>query len=772
MKKTLLLIFIAVTSTFTAQIANPRFQECLKQSPDNPTTFCLLDDVGLVDFLLKENVKIKYRTDKWLFVTTTPSWINTNQLNGNVKKFYFENSHPEILNDTTRLLRFVDPVHAGSGGLTQPYTGANVVMGYIDTGLDFTHPDFIDANGNTRVMRLWDQAVAGGANTYAEYGYGVLWDSTDINSGTCTHVATVNHGTAVVGIGSGNGLANGTNKGMAPDSKIVFVHTNLNATNWGGTVVDACDYIFKYADSLGLPAVINLSAGDYAGSHDGNDPNSQALEAMLDAKGGRLFVGAAGNSGSYTYHVDGVATVDTSFVWFKNNSTSVPGTNYAVVEVWADVSQANFQFAIGADKPAPSYGFRGRTIFRNAQANLNTVIYDTIWNGANRIASMQIWTEIIDGAYFMQVYIDKVDSTAYKFRFMTKGAGDYDLWGGQFRGYSDLETVIPTSALVQDIADYLMPNKSQQIVSSFQCSEKVITVGNSRNRQFFTNLNGTAGVVGANVPENISTNSSQGPSRVGVTKPDISANGEVVFTAAMMSYLANPAYYQFMTDAYHRIQNGTSMASPCVAGIAALYFEKCGRATYQDFKNDLIATSTSDIYTGVVPNNTYGYGKPHALNLLLGAANVPVLTPPVISYSAPLLSSDAQTNYQWVLNGENISGQTSQTYTPSPLDGNYSLTTYGAKGCPVSSNVINPAAAGLFEEQILGKLSPNPTNSEFKITVNDEIISVFASDVNGKEVDLINKGEGIYSVSHLKTGPYYLRVLTNKGLFRTKIVKL
>ena len=762
MKKALLIIFIAVTSTFTAQIANPRFQEYLQESPDKITTFCIQDNEGVVDFLKKENIEIKYRTEKWLFVNTTASWLNKNQLNGKIKKFIFENSKPQNLNDTTRVMRFVDPVHAGSGGLTQPYTGKGVIMGYIDDGLDFTHPDFIDADGNTRVLRIWDQVT------------GLYWDSTDINNGTCGHTTLSNHGTAVVGVGSGNGLGNGKHKGMAPDSKIVFVNTDFSVQNWTATVVLACDYIFKVADSLGLPAVINLSAGGYSGSHDGNDPSSEAVEAMLEEKGGRILVAAAGNTGSYTFHVDGTATVDTSFVWLKNNSTSIPGSNYVVFEVWADVSQANFDFAIGADMPAPNYGFRGNTSFRNAQANLGAEVLDTIWSGTNKLASMSIWTDTIDGAYFMQVYIDKVDSTTYKYRFMTKGSGNYDLWGGSFhpQHFSDIETVIPSSSLVQDIADYQMPDKNQQIVTSFQCSEKVITVGNSRSREFYTNLNGTPGVVGANQPENISANSSQGPTRTGVIKPDVVANGEVIFTAARMDYLTNPANYQYMTDSLHRIQNGTSFASPCVAGIAALYLEKCAKATYLDFKNDLIATSTTDIYTGVVPNNTYGYGKPHALNLLLGAGNVPVLAPPVISYSAPLLSSDVQTNYQWVLNGESISGQTSQTCTPSPLDGNYSLTTYGAKGCPVSSNVINPAAAGLFEEQIVGKLSPNPTNSEFKIIVNDEIISIFASDVNGKEVNLINRGEGIYSVSHLKTGPYYLRVMTNKGLFRTKIVKL
>jgi hypothetical protein len=67
------------------------------------------------------------------------------------------------------------------------------------------------------------------------------------------------------------------------------------------------------------------------------------------------------------------------------------------------------------------------------------------------------------------------------------------------------------------------------------------------------------------------------------------------------------------------------MASPVVAGIAALYLEKCSKGTYQTFKDDLLQTSTSDLFTGSTPNFAYGHGKADALALLLmsnGTASV------------------------------------------------------------------------------------------------------------------------------------------------------
>ncbi len=840
MKSLLLSLLIVFCYSFSfTQSQHPKFQECLKNSPNVMTTFCVKDDAGLVDFLLKQNVTIKYRTDSWLFITVTPSWMNENQKNGNIKQFYYESAPAQLLSDTTRLRRFVDPVHQGTGGLSQPYTGANVIMGIVDVGIDFSHPDFKFANGDTRVLRIWDQADVSGINTYSEYGYGRLWDSTAINNGTCTHVTTDKHGTQVTGVAAGNALANGKNKGMAPDSKIVMVATNLNAANWTLTVADACDYIFKFADSLGLPAVINVSAGNYFGSHDGNDPASLIIEQLLSEKGGRVMVAAAGNAGSLTIgklHLAGNVTTDTTFTWFKNNTA-----NYVYFDLWADSSNANFDFAFGADKPAPSYGFRGNTIFRNTLANLNTVVLDTIWNGSNRIATMQIWTELIDSAYHLEFYMDNIDSTTYNYRFMTKGSGKYDLWSGSWLGGNDFETVLPSASVLPQIVNYQLPDSLQTMVTSFQCSESVITVANSKNRWSYNNLNGvlvTNNVT--NLCEDISNTSSRGPNRLRTQKPDITCNGDGTFSPTTSWYLSNSGNANLILEGgWHSKVNGTSFASPAVAGMAALYLEKCPSATYLDFKHDLIETAMTDNFTGVVPNYSFGYGKPHALNLLLGANNVPIIggpgicldpvnlstntyssvdsvvwntgvnatsittsTPadyfadvfygngcvahtdtislvqnvipanPIITNNLNVITSDFQLNYQWMLNGVILVGETNQTLTATAPFGIYTVSTTGVGGCVSVSNSIE-LTDGISElGNLNGFISPNPTTSDFSIQLKDVIVSVSATDINGKEVNLINKGNQIYSLSGLKTGTYYLVVVTEKGLFRSKIIKM
>ncbi len=839
MKLLLLLIMMLTYSLLSfSQNSHPKFKKYLKTSPDKMTAFCLKEEKGLVDFLQKENIKIKYRTSSWLFISATPAWINENQIKGNIKQFYFETGPPQSLSDTIRLARYVDPVHQGLGGLSQPYTGNGVVIGFIDTGVDFNHPDFKFASGKTRVMRIWDQADNSGINTYSEYSMGRLWDSTSINNGTCTYIPTDKHGTHVTGVAAGNGLANGKNKGMAPDSKIVMVATDLNATNWSLTVADACDYIYKFADSLGLPAVINLSQGSYFGSHDGNDPATVAVEQMLEAKGGRILVAAAGNGGAASsgkFHLGGTVTSDTTFTWFKNNAS-----NHVYFDLWADTADAHFDYAFGADMPAPSYGFRGRTNFMNTSDNLGVVVYDTIYNGSNKLASMQIWTEIIDSAFHLEFYMDVVDSTTYKYRFMTKGTGKYDLWSGAWLGANDMELTLPSAAIVPEIVNYQMPDTLQTMVSSFQCSEKVISVANCRNRLTYTNKNGTISAPTPNPVGNISNSSSRGPNRLNHQKPDVTCNGDITFSASTMAYLGNTANNNnILAGGWHSKMTGTSIASPVVAGIAALYLEKCPNASYLDFKHDLIATSTSDIFTGTVPNYTYGFGKPHALNLLLGPTNIPILGPqlvcldpvtlttdtysfvdsvvwntglngtslstsvanlysatiyyghgcvahsdtvnviqgvilpnPVISNFGSTLMSDIQTNYQWTENGFDMPGENSQTLIAVPPYGVYAVNTTSIDGCVSTSNSIG-FSANLIEKELIGcSISPNPTTSDFSIQLVDQLISISATDVNGKEVNLIEKGNDYFSLYHLKSGTYYLKIITEKGLFRSKIIKM
>ena len=708
-----LTLYIAIISFFS-HAQKLGFEEVLNDEPYTPTTFCVPNSLATIELLQKENIQVKYSAGNWLFITTTPQWINDKTRSEELSDFYFEFAPPAMMGDSARFYHHVDPVLNGLGGLNQAYTGQDVIIGYVDTGIDFNHPDFKDAAGNTRVLRYWDHTLNTG-NAPAPYGYGTVWDSTAINNGSCTSLDNHSHGTTVAGQGSGNALANGTQMGVAPNSDIVIVESNFGASNWSLTIADACDYIFKVADTLGKPAVINLSIGSYLGSHDGNDPAAEAIEAMLDAKDGRVVVAAAGNSGYQpAYHVHNDVNTDTTFTWFKNNPSGAFGANKIFFDLWSDASAATFNFAFAADKPSPDYDLRGTTSFHGATSSIGSVIYDTIWNGTNRIATMRVFTSIVGSNYNMQVLFDDVDSTDYLFRFMTTGSGSYDLWSGAWQDLNDIESNIPTTAQMPAIANYILPDTLQSIVSSWNCSEKVISVGNMGNRTGYNLCNG--GYYTTNpvpIPGKLAVSSSKGPNRHNLVKPDISAAGEVSLCTAPMWFVNNPAVYCIGLDTagYHSRNGGTSIAAPVIAGIAALYLEHCGTASYQDFFSDLTSTAYTDNFTGTVPNNGYGYGKAHALDLLLSTEYTATVTGPAglcdepidLSVSAPFpieeaLWSDGSTN---VINTINAVG----SYSASVVD---------SRGCPAETDTLD------IVQFIVPTISP--------ITQNGNVLSTTASD--------------------------------------------
>ncbi len=621
-----ILCVLFTTSFVYSQSENFRFKQLLQKDSQTPSAFAIAYDSDVLKTLLKtESVIVKSVTPNWIYIQASPIVMNELEKSKKVKHFYFEFAPPSVLNDTTRATHFVDQIHQGIGGLQSPFTGKNVIMGFVDQGLDYTHPDFIDSAGQTRVLYYWDHTAGfSPTRTPAEYGYGQLWSANDIQTGICTanEVGTA-HGTSVTGAGAANGLANGKEKGMAPDSKLIVIETNFNLPNWTLTIADACDFIFKVADSMGLPAVVNLSLGTYLGSHDGNDPAAELMEALVDAKPGRIIVCAAGNSGNWgKYHVHNDVDTDTSFVWYDPNPSSQLGANTVYFDLWSDSNATNWDFALSANLPSGSYAERATSIFRPAQFSVNTPYFDTLFNSnGDRIATVELYPEFVGANFHMEVYFSNVDSTTYKYGFKTTGTGSYDAWSGLVLSLNNIVSVIPTVIEYPNIIHYRLPDTLQTIVSSWNCSEKIISVGNVRNRFGHTDKNGNyyqpAPTYNAVVGQ-LSPNSSKGPSRKNVIKPDVSACGDVTLSAGSFSVLNNTGNNSAIDiDGLHLRNGGTSMASPVVAGIAALYLEKCNLGTYNSFKTDLQATAFSDGFTGTVPNFAYGYGKIHGLNLLL-----------------------------------------------------------------------------------------------------------------------------------------------------------
>lgn len=588
------------------------------------------------------------------------------------------------MSDTMRVNNRIDSVHSGATPLNIGYTGENVVLGFIDTGIDFAHPDFKDTNGNTRILHLWDQTKGTNANTPSQYGYGQHWDSAQINAGSCTNQDQWGHGSTVAGAASSNGLANGTHMGVAPNSQIIAVESKFNATDWLSTVVDASEYIFNYADTHDLSCAINASVGTYLGSHDGLDPYALYIDSLILAKRGRLYVASAGNSGDWEkYHLHTDVTADTSFTWFENNPSSAFGGDAAFWELWADTADFNqVTYAIGADKANPNFEFRGRTAFQNVGNNLNVLMHDTIRNGNNDIiATVQTWAEQRDGQYLLQVYLPSPDSSDYLFRFETVGSGSYDTWSIENYGMSRIIDTIPSSSVYPAISKYIQPDSLQSIVSSFQCSPNVLTVGN------YANDSGYVSKFNIWIPNNFErgklfSSSSKGPSRLGLIKPEIAATGHGVCGPAPIfrinQWVAADNDSTLAYGGMHMVNGGTSMASPIVAGVGALLLEKCPSMNQAEYTQHIISSAYTDVYTGTsLPNNAFGYGKLDGFAAVIRSNFLPIQIGSTEFCNGDSTSLVLLSNYESVL-WENGSTDYSQIFTET--DTTYVLAT-DSSGC-------------------------------------------------------------------------------------------
>jgi hypothetical protein len=753
MKKLILLLLLCPIFSI-GQSNNFRFIDFLEKAPNELTTFCIHDQIGIESFLSKEGITVKYRTENWLFITATASWMNENQKNGKIEQFYFEHAPPTLLNDSSMVMMNAVSAHNGTDGLQTPYTGEGVIIAYVDQGLDWNHPDFQTADGKTRVLRYWDHSINGGPNAFNYYGYGRLWTGEEIDNGTCTsYEENTSHGTTVAGAGSGNGLANGRNKGVAPNSNIVIIESNFNLANWTLSIADACDYVFKLADSLNMPAVVNLSLGTYLGSHDGNDPASEYMEQLVDEKPGRIIVCAAGNSGlKGNYHCQAQVTADTSFVWFLNNPSGAIAPNTIYFDLWAEVADAaNINFAFGADTPSPGYDFRGRTSFYNMVDNAGSVIFDTIYNGSNRIATIQIYPSLVDGVFHMEAYFADVDSTSYYYRFETTGTGKYDLWSGSFMGLNSMVTVLPDPSDMPDIIYYNAPDSNQTIVSSWNCSEKIISTGNVTNRMTYLDKNSNYYVPTVSSPVgSLCPNSSKGPSRVGYNKPDISAPGEVTLSPASFWMLNNAVLGSFVDElGMHARNSGTSMASPKIAGIAALYLEKCRNATYQDFIDDLTSSAVSDGFTGTTPNNGYGYGKVDALAVLLSTNYATSVIGDTAFCFPPLainISSENTMDSIW---------WSSNTNTPSYdvlTPGQYWAEVFDPRGCKSYTDTVTISQYEVLDDPII--------SIESTIITSDEQPN-YQWQMDG--ADIIGEIDSILDVQSNQTASYNVYTTSDDG---------
>jgi hypothetical protein len=484
-------------------------------------------------------------------------------------------------------------------------TGTGTVVGVVDSGLDLLHEDFRQG-GQTRVYSVWDQTHTN--NPPEGFTYGTEWTTADIQAGIATEVDLEGHGTHVTGIAVGNGGATGNGQpayqfvGVAPRATIVSVKTDFMTDH----IVDGVRYVFRAADSLGLPAVVNLSLGTHFGSHDGRDDMSLALAQITGP--GHVVVAAAGNEGGSGIHARRMITSTNAIEEMSLNIlpfTPNPGIDEIDFDGWySPIIPLSFSIVTPNGTTVGPVAAGHAT---DQETPDGTVAIDNTTTGSNGDREVLIALHDNIGAPVVQPGI-------WTFRIHRGNAAPTDTT------YFDVWNFFQSSNLSQDQVFFVLGRDDSDLVLAPASGDSVIAVGAYVTRTSWIAENGSTYASPHHTAfGHIAPFSSPGYRRDGVIKPDLSAPGSAIISAfSSTTQLYDP--HRVVQDGVHIALEGTSMASPHIAGLVSLMYQGLGRLGVGAMRFRLNHSARADSRTGVAPNPTWGWAKADAV----GATGVDV----------------------------------------------------------------------------------------------------------------------------------------------------
>ena len=454
--------------------------------------------------------------------------------------------------------------------------GEGVIVGAVDTGIDYTHLDFCyDGDGDgieesSRILAIWDQT---------DGFFGRRYDRGDIEADLATGAVpgegqvrerdTDGHGTLVMSVAAGDGSSSGgVLVGVAPAAEIVAVKTSFFTSD----ILAGVGYIFEEAERAGRPAVVNLSLGGHSGPHDGTSLFEQGLDELAHGLG-RAVVVSAGNEGDKALHVSRTLRPGGSAAFSVD-----PRSDALDLELWYP-GASRFTLTVAPPIGEPRVVSSG--LIGSAVTPSGSVYVDNASSGPSPTNGDRSILVNLSGLLGAGRWSFTVTDAG--------GAGRFDGWITSFDG---------TTFVGGDTAS---------TVDEPGNAARVITVGSFNTKARWDSAVGPQDFSAQYPLGAISSFSSRGPTRDGRQKPEIAAPGAWITGALSVS--APTDGYRALPDGAHQLLLGTSFSAPHVAGTAALMLSVDPRLTGEEIKAVLVRTARRDGETGTVPNPVWGFGK-------------------------------------------------------------------------------------------------------------------------------------------------------------------
>lgn len=529
-----------------------------------------------------------------------------------------DKAHPtlDLVPENTNLL----PVYEQTAQYPA-FTGKGVVVGIMDIGFDLTHPTFYNTPSlsNYRIKAFWDQLAPNADSN--RFPVGSEWTTTDdiLQQQCATDGREQNHGTHTTGIAAGSGY-DSPYRGAAWESDLCLV---ANAVTADTAFIDKADYylyttatdalgfkyLFDYADSQHKPCVVSFSEG-YTPFMDNEDQLFSLFLSRLVGPG-HILVSSAGNeSQSLTYfrkplgveHAGSFIRVFNPTAQYRLLSDGKPVVRLIAYEERNVVERELLL-------PMDSENWKDEQLIDTLFIQDDTcAVRITRYQPSLVEGKTGYWITLAGNRPFIEMdhlalVVEGADCEAEVFGSSTQSFGNYD---------TDKQ--------------WNAAEKSHNILAP-GCLEPAITVGSTSHRLTYTNINGD--VIKNNrdtEPGRLSWFSSVGPAMDGSVKPDVTAPGNFVISSQSSFYLeAHPdatTYDVEHFDAGGRTyvwaaQSGTSMSTPVVAGIIALWLQANPTLSPDDIRDVLQRTCRHPEPQFTYPNNLYGHGEIDAYRGLL-----------------------------------------------------------------------------------------------------------------------------------------------------------